>query len=86
MDANLTRYEYRVTHDACGTYARMEECDDGEFVKFADVVESLSTSHNKPSAEIAALADQAFVQLQCGYYNSLVITISKLRAATSHVG
>ena len=45
-----------------------------------------SASYNRPSDEIAALVDRAFVQISYGDYNSLVTTISKLRAATSHVG
>jgi len=49
MDVNLTRYDYKVTSDMYGTHARMEECDDGEFVKFEDVKESLSTSPNTAS-------------------------------------
>jgi hypothetical protein len=50
MDANLTRYNCDSSCE-CGRFGdeKMRVCDDGEYVKFADIAESLSTSHNTAS-------------------------------------
>jgi hypothetical protein len=53
MNANLTRYGIRRKH-FCNDICPVEVQPDGEWVKFADVMESLSTSHNTRMDEIIA--------------------------------
>ncbi len=51
MYANLTRYDLEEIR-GCGEYDHvMSEQADGEYVKFADVMESLSKSHNRPMVQ-----------------------------------
>ena len=49
MDANLTRYDIWVEGDSHESELIVEESESGEWVKFADIKESLSKSHNKQS-------------------------------------
>jgi hypothetical protein len=49
MEANLTRYTCFLRDDGHSIAALMVPSDTGEYVKFADVKESLSKSHNKQS-------------------------------------
>jgi hypothetical protein len=55
METNLTRYTCFLRDDGHSIAALMVPSDTGEYVKFADVKESLSTSHNKPSTKSCAM-------------------------------
>ena len=52
MDANLTRYDIWVEGDSHESELIVEESESGEWVKFADIKESLSKSHNKQSTPL----------------------------------
>ena len=69
MDANLTRYDCDSSCQ-CGRFGdeKMRECSDGVWVKFADVKESLSTSHN--SAMVPCLCDSCHID-NCPYSDNL---------------
>jgi len=49
MEANLTRYTCFLRDDGHSIAALMVPSDTGEYVKFADIKESLSKSHNTGS-------------------------------------
>jgi hypothetical protein len=51
MDANLTRYTVSLRDEGHRIAALMVPSDTGEYVKFADVMELLSKSHNKQSEQ-----------------------------------
>lgn len=57
MEANLTRYDIWAEGDRHESELIVEQSESGEWVKFADVKESLSKSHNTGSPKLPTLAE-----------------------------